>query len=213
MKDDDFDKLSHEAKFDAASKAIKKDPDNWSSSLEELGFTWVDDGYGDEEEAEEKTAKAENNRQVLLTDYFNGFMGLSEDTLDAFITERDSDEPNYPLIRKYFKQGNDRLKELLLAGLKRQPTDVTFLGDLCFFHSHKNILSTLLPVFKLACVEEQDSSRFGDLVKLFYFETEPDGYDALHELLTMFDQQSEKGKILNEISREIDTKQDEDIEF
>jgi hypothetical protein len=60
MEDDDFDKLSHEAKFDAASKAIKKNHDNWSNSLEELGFTWVDDGYGDEEEAEEKTAKAEN---------------------------------------------------------------------------------------------------------------------------------------------------------
>jgi hypothetical protein len=149
MKDDDFDRLRREAKFDAASKAIKKDPDNWSNSLEELGFAWVDDGYGDEEEAEEKSAKTENNRQVLLTDYFNGFMELSEDILNAFIAERDSDEPNYPLIRKYFKQGNDRLKELLLAGLKRQPTDITFLGDLCFFHSHKNILSTLMGAFPI----------------------------------------------------------------
>jgi hypothetical protein len=213
MKDDDFDKLSREVKFDAASKAIKKDPDNWSNSLEELGFAWVDDGHGDEEEAEEEAAKAENNRQVLLTDYFNGFMELSEDILDAFIAERDSDEPNYPLIRKYFKKGNDLLKELLLAGLKRQPTDITVLGDLCFFHHHKNILSTLLPVFKLACLEEQDSNRFGDIAKLFYFETEPDGYDALHELLIMFDQSSDKGKILQEISKEVNSKQNDDIEF
>jgi hypothetical protein len=160
-----------------------------------------------------RTEPTQNNHQVLLTDYFNGFMELSEDILDAFIVERDSDEPNYPLIRKYFKQGNDRLKELLLAGLSRKPTDITFLGDLCFFHSHKNILSTLLPVFKLACVEEQDSNHFGDIAKLFYFETEPDGYDALYELLTMFDQQSDKGNILKEISKEVNSKQDDDIEF
>jgi len=34
--------------------------------LEEIGFEYFDDGYGDEEELEEKLAKPENPSQELL---------------------------------------------------------------------------------------------------------------------------------------------------
>ena len=62
MSDDDFEKLRRELVFEEVSKAIKENPKNWASKLEELGFQWVDDEY-DEEEVEENIAKPENLNQ------------------------------------------------------------------------------------------------------------------------------------------------------
>ena len=52
MSDDDFEKVRRELVFEQVSKAIKENPKNWASKLEELGFQWVDD-ESDEEEHEE----------------------------------------------------------------------------------------------------------------------------------------------------------------
>jgi len=70
MIDDDYEKLKREIVFEKAAKAIKEDPKNWIKQLEDLGFEYFDDGYGDEEELEEKLAKPENPNQELLVDYF-----------------------------------------------------------------------------------------------------------------------------------------------
>jgi hypothetical protein len=112
--DDDYERIKNEIKFEQVAKTIKEDPKNWSSRLEKVGFTWVDDVYGDEEELEERSAKIENINQEFLVDYFNGHINLADAVLKAFLEERNSDNPNYPLFRKYFKSGNDLLKQLIL---------------------------------------------------------------------------------------------------
>ena len=101
-------------KKELIAEAIKKNPKNWGSKLEDLGFTYVDDGYGDEEEIEERKAIAMNLNQQLLVTYFEGQLKLSDQVLDVYLTEKNSDQPNYPLIRKYYKQVNPNLKELIL---------------------------------------------------------------------------------------------------
>ena len=81
---DDPEKIKNELVADA----IKKNPKNWGSKLEELGFTWVDDGYGDEEEIEEKLAKPTNQNQEFLLAYFDGHVNPSVQVLDAYLTEK-----------------------------------------------------------------------------------------------------------------------------
>ena len=109
MIDDDYEKIRREIVFEKVAKALKKDPKNWTKEVEELGFEWFDDDNGDEEEVEEKLAKPENSNQEFLVNYFEGDIELSDQVLDAFLTEKDSDEPNYPLFRKYFKIRINRL--------------------------------------------------------------------------------------------------------
>ena len=57
-------------------------------------------------------------------DYFEGDKELSDQMLYAFLTEKDSDSPNYALFRKYFKNENKNLKRLTISGLKRSPADI-----------------------------------------------------------------------------------------
>ena len=113
MSDDDFEKLRRELVFEQVSKAIKENPKNWASKLEELGFQWVDDESG-EEKVEENIAKPENLNQELLVAYFEGAAKLSEQVLDTYLAEKESATPNYPFIRKYFKRGNEHLRRLLI---------------------------------------------------------------------------------------------------
>ena len=154
MIDDDYEKLKREIVFEKAAKAIKEDPKNWIKQLEDIGFEYFDDGDGDEEELEEKLAKPENPNQVLLVDYFEGETELSDQMPDVFLTEKDSDSPNYPLFRKYFKGGNENLKRLIISGLKRSPADIGLLSDLAFFHEFKNILGELIGYYLIACDHE-----------------------------------------------------------
>ena len=53
--DDDYEKIKNEIIFERVAETIKKDPKHWSDRLEDIGFFWVDDNYGDQEEQEEKT--------------------------------------------------------------------------------------------------------------------------------------------------------------
>ncbi len=201
MIDDDYEKLKREIVFEKVAKAIKEDPKNWIKQVEDLGFGYVDDGYGDEEELEEKLAKPENPDQELLADYFKGDIELSGQMLDAFLTEKDSDSPNYPLFRKYFKSWNENLKRLIISGLKRSPADIGLLSDLAFFHEFKNILSELIEYYLNACDHEQNLKNFEQLALQFYYDTDPDGFDALYELSEKYGPDSDKGKIVREILR------------
>ena len=199
MIDDDYEKLKREIVFEKAAKAIKEDPKNWIKQLEDIGFAYFDDGDGDEEELEEKLAKPENSNQKLLVNYFEGDMELSDQMLDAFLTEKDSDSPNYPLFRKYFKSGNENLKRMIILGLKRSPADIGLLSDLAFFHEFKNILSVLIEYYLIACDHEQNLKNFEQLALQFYYDTDPDGFDALYELSEKYGPDSDKGKIVREI--------------
>ena len=198
MSDDDFEKLRRELVFDKVSEAIKENPKNWASKLEELGFEWVDDESG-EEEVEENIAKPENPNQELLVAYFEGSVKLSDQVLDAYLAERESPAPNYPLISKYFRRGNDNLRRLLMFGLESRPTDIGLLNDLGFFHEFRSILADLIHYYLKACKEEHEMSNFEDLVLTFYFDTVPDGFDALYELEQHIAPGSDKAKIVQKI--------------
>jgi hypothetical protein len=208
MIDDDYEKIKREIVFEKAAKAIKEDPKNWIKQLEDLGFEYFDDGYGDEEELEEKLAKPENPNQELLVDYFEGDIELTDQLLDAFRSEKDSDSPNYALFRKYFKRGNENLKRLLISGLKRSSADIGLLSDLAFFHEFKNILSELIGYYLIACDHEQNLQNFEQLALQFYYDTDPDGFDALYELSEKYGSDSDKGKIVREIVRRQESEPD-----
>ena len=199
MIDDDYERIKREIVFEKVAKAVTEDPKNWIRQVEDLGFKWFDDGYGDEEELEEKLAGPENPNQELLVAYFEGDIELSDQMLDAFLTEKDSDAPNYPLFRKYFKSGNENLKRLVISGLKRCPADIGLLSDLAFFHEFKNILSELIGYYLNACDHEQNLKNFEQLALQFYYDTDLDGFDALYELGEKYGPDSDKGKIVRKI--------------
>ena len=160
MVDDDYEKIKREIVLDRVAKEIKEDRKNWIKKVEDLGFKWYDDNFDDEEELEEKKARAENSNQDLLVSYFEGDVELSGQILDAFLNERSADEPNDPLIRKYFRQGNENLKKLIISGLEQNPADIDLLSDLTFFHEFKNILGDLIIYYLIACEHEKNIKNF-----------------------------------------------------
>jgi hypothetical protein len=210
MVDDDYEKFKRKLRFEQVAKAIKEDPKNWTSKLEELGFQWFDDEY-DQEEEEEKVAKPENPNQEFLVAYFEGSVDLSDRVLDSFLAEKESIDPNYPLFRKYFKRGNENLKKMIVFGLEKNPTDIGFLNNLAYFHESRNILGELIQFYLIACEKETDSGYFEELVRDFIIYTEPDGYDALYELEQKWGADSDKGKVSREIRRERESKSESDV--
>ena len=208
MIDDDYEKLKREIVFEKVTKAIKEDPKNWIKQVEDLGFEYFDDGYGDEEELEERLAKPENPNQELLVDYLEGKIELSDQMPGVFLTEKYSDSPNYPLFRKYFKCGNENLKRLIISGLKRSSADIGLLSDLAFFHEFKNILSELIGYYLIACDHEENLKKFEQLVLEFYYDTDPDGFDALYELSEKYGPDSDKGKIVRKLLRRQESEPD-----
>jgi len=201
LSDNDFEKVRRELVFEQVSKAMKENPKNWADKLEELGFQWVDD-ESDEDEHEENIAKPENLNQELLVAYFEEAAKLSEQVLEAYLTEREAPTPNYPLIRKYFKRGNEPLRRLLIFGLERRPTDIGLLNDLGFFHEFRSMLADLIHYYLKACKEEHDMSNFEELVLSFYYDTVPDGFDAFCELEQHIAPGSDKAKIVQKIRQE-----------
>jgi hypothetical protein len=207
MSEDNFEKIMRKLKFQQVSDAIRKNPKSWVGKLEDLGFSWFDDDE-DMEEAEENAAKSENLNQELVVAYFDGHVELSDQVLDSYLAEKDSPEPNYPLIRKYYKKGNANLKKLLLLGLEKMPTDVGLLSDLGFFHEYSTILDELIHLYLKACEEEQDMDKFRELVSDFYCNTVDDGFDALYELAQKFSPDSNKGMIVQKIVDELNSESD-----
>lgn len=212
MTADDYEKMRRERVAKQVSDVFKKDPKNLIKHMEELGFTWVDDDEDNQEELEEQHSKPENQNQELLVAYFHGEIGQSDSLVQLFKSEKESDCPNYPLFRKYFKQGNQNLKKLLVFGLAANPTDIALLNDLSFFHWENGILGEVIQYYLKACDLEQDENKFKELAKDFYYNTVDDNYDALYELKQMHQLESPKGMIIQQISQEIES-ESEIIEF
>ncbi|MEJ2024216.1 MAG: hypothetical protein P8Y00_04240, partial [Deltaproteobacteria bacterium] len=93
---------------------------------------------------EERNAKPENQRQRDLVAFFENKTGLSKKIFEIYSKEKASEKPNYPLIRRYFREANKNLKNLLLYGLDNYPGRIDLLSDLAFFHEFENILSILI---------------------------------------------------------------------
>ena len=100
-------------------------------------------------------------------------------------------------MRKYFRAGNQPLKDLLLFGLKKDSTNFELLCDLAFFHEFKNILPELVEHFTNACQQETDLQKFSELAQEFYHTVIGDGYDAMLALENIFDEVSDKSKVID----------------
>lgn len=187
------------------SEIIKSHPHDYVEKLEEIGFMWFDDNAWEEEEEEERSAVPETPDQEALVRFFEQGGPPTEELLGALEREKYAEEPNYPLIRRYFKQINRNLKRLILYGLDRHPTDSGLLDDLSFFQEYDNVLSELINRYKTACLQEQDMKRFEGLIEDFHMNTIEFGFDAYYELAGMFEEDPEKRKIVKRQIRELKT--------
>ncbi len=191
-------KLRDGIMFDRGHSVFNEYPDDYRFGLPEIGFEWFD--RYDSEEEEEGKAVPLNRNQRLLVEYFAGNLVLSEGVLEAFLKEKHAEDPNVPLLRRYFRKGNICLKELLLFGIRRCPVDLELLDDLAFFHSFHGMLGDLIQMYMKACKLEQEPETFRMLAEDFYYNTIEDGFDALYELKQEFGSNTPKGTIVTELA-------------
>jgi len=191
-----YKKLEIEIKRDKVSEIFRKHPRDYVTKMEEIGFEYFadDENY---EEIEERNAKPQNRRQREIVGYFENKNKLSKKLFESYSEEKAAQNPNYPLIRKYYKQANKNLKTLLLYGLDNYPGRIDLLSDLSFFHEFENILGTLITYYTQACVEQGNLDTFSELAKDFYYSTSPDGYEAYYALRELFESESNKRKIID----------------
>ena len=192
---EDYQKLKNEIIIEKVDEIFRTQPDNYISALEEIGFTYVEDD--DDEEIEEANAKPENQNQKDLVAFFKGEIELSDQILQIFLDERNAENPNLPLIRKYFKKANPNLKSLILYGLDHYPDSVDLLSDLGYFHEFENILGVLITYYTQACVDHENTETFTKLAQDFYYATKPDGYEALYALRELFESGTDKRKTID----------------
>ena len=138
-------------RFAKVNEIIRNHPHDYRDRLEEIGFEWQEDDHDllyEEEMLEERAAVARTANQRRLVHYLQHGGTVTRQILDAYLDERYAEQPNLPLIRKYFKQANPHLKRILLAGLalppqrrfnvrsfKRRPaTSLIFFGDFDLGH-------------------------------------------------------------------------------
>ena len=209
---EEYGKLKDEIIRDKVKEVFEKDPGNYREALEEKGFLWFDDDYPSEED-EENAAVPVNDRQRLLVSYFEGRTELSTTVMEALLAEKNTEEPNYPLIRKYFRAANPHLKALILFGLENDPTSFDFLTDLIFFHAFERNLPEMIEHLSRACQLEDDWQKFSEIALEFHYATQWDGYNALHALRDMFGENSDKRKIIDFLISEQNDQNQEEMGF
>ncbi len=193
---DDYEELKNEILQDKVDEIFRKYPRDYIAKLEDIGFKYFEDDY-DYEEIEERNAKPENQRQKDLVAYFEGRTELSKKIFENYAKEKADENPNYPLIRKYFKEANKNLKSLLLFGLDKYPDKIDLLSDLTFFHEFENILNILITYYTKACTDQKNLDTFLELAKDFYYSTHPDDYEAYYALRELFETGTDKRKIID----------------
>jgi hypothetical protein len=130
-------------------------------------------------------------------------MDFKSSLITIFIEETETDNPNYPLFRRYFKSRNSRLIQLILAGLSDAPTNQTLLTGLGYFHENNKILSKLIKFYTNACEKEQNIEKFKEHCIDFFIYTQPDGYDALANLKLIFQADEQKLNVLEDVIKMI----------
>jgi len=196
----DYEKLRDEIVFDKVDEIFRTQPDNYIAALEEIGFEYHEED--DYDEIEERNARPENQNQKDLVAFFKGEKKLSDRILHQYFEECDSEFPNLPLIRPFFKEANQNLKSLIIYGLDSYPGRIDLLSDLAFFHEFENILRLLITYYTRACVTQSNPETFTELARYFYYSTKPDGYEALYALKELFDLDTEKRKIIDSLIAE-----------
>jgi hypothetical protein len=193
---DDYQKIKDEIVHERVNDIFRNHPRDYIAKLKELGFEYFEDD-DDSEEMEERNAGPENKRQRDLVAYFENKKELSKEIFESYCEEMAAVNPNYPLIRKYFKKANKNLKSLLLYGLDNYPGRIDLLSDLSFFHEFENILGILISYYTQACINQGNIETFAELAKEFYYSTNPDGYEAYHALRELFGPETDKRKIID----------------
>ena len=195
---------------------MKNYPQDYRERLEALGIVWQEEEFDqlyEEELQAERVAVPETENQRGLVHFLEAGGSVTQEVLDVYLSERHTQTPNLPLIRKYFKQANPNLKAILLKGLAANPTDLDLLDDLSYFSEFDSMLGELICLYTDACVRETDMERFSLLVQDFHLNTYDQGFDALYELTTLF-QSGTKGAMIRHLSDTIDDYQnDMDIPF
>jgi hypothetical protein len=204
-------KLKNEMIRDKVEDIFQTQPEHWGKALEEIGFKYVEEE--DPEEIEERKARPRNKAQRDLVAYFEGQQEISEDLLASLITERYKKRPNLPLIRKYFKSANQRLKALIIWGLDRYPASLQLLSDLTYYHGFENVLRLLIHYYTDACVHQANLKTFTELAQDFYYATDLDGYNALYALRDLFEPGTEKRTIIDFLIAEEEGEYGETIDF
>lgn len=192
---ENYEKLKNEILFDKVNEIFRTQPDNYISALEEMGFEYHEED--DYEEIEEINARPENQNQKDLVAFFEGKKELSDRILEVYLEEHCAEHPNLPLIRKYYKKGNQNLKALLLYGLNHYPGRFDLLSDLAYFHEFEKILSLLITYYTSACTNQQNLETFSELAQDFYYATNPDGYEAFYALKELFEPHTDKRKVID----------------
>ncbi|MBW2014763.1 MAG: hypothetical protein JRI69_13430 [Deltaproteobacteria bacterium] len=198
----DYKELRDEIVIDKVNEIFRTQPDNYIAALEEIGFEYNEED--DYDEIEEGNARSENQNQKDLVAFFKGEKKLSDRILHQYLKERDSESPNLPLIRPFFKEANQNLKSLIVYGLEHYPGRIDLLSDLAFFHEFENILRLLITYYTRACVTQSNLETFTELAWDFYYSTNPDGYEALYALKELFDHDTEKRKTIDSLIAETD---------
>ncbi len=195
---EDHDRLQSEIIRDKVKEIFRTHPRDHVTEMEKLGFTYCEDETN-EEEIEERNAQPVNQRQRDLVAYFEGRKPLSEKIFAGYSEEKGAEQPNYPLIRKYYKAANQHLKALLLYGLENHFGRIDLLSDLAFFHEFENCLRLLIAHYTRACMEQCNLETFTELAKDFYYSTSPDGYEAYQALRELFGPETAKRKIIDSL--------------
>jgi hypothetical protein len=194
--DFDTDNLDSDIIRDEVERIFKKHPHDYISKLEELGFEYYDDDE-DIEEQEEALAGPKNQNQEYLVGCFDGNVVLSDRSVAIFLEERNSSTPNYPLLRKYFKSANANLLAMITHGLELDPLSDELLSDLAYFHEFQNQLNSLIKYYSQACEKQENIDAFSGLAKNFYDAVLPDGFNAYYALRDLFDNGTDKRKIVD----------------
>ena len=204
-------KLKNEMIWEKVEDIFRTQPENWGEALEEDGFKYYEEE--DEEEIEERKARPQNKAQRDLVAYFEGQKEISDNLLTTLITERYKKRPNLPLIRKYFKSANQRLKALIIWGLDHYPASLQLLSDLTYYHEFENVLRLLIHYYTDACVHQTNLKVFTELAQDFYYATDLDGYNALYALRELFEPGTEKRKIIDFLIAEEEEEKIETVDF
>ena len=132
--EDESDRQKFEKQAEAVSRLFRHKPYNLIEEMEKLGFTYVVDENEDAEEiAEERATHSTTANQAALVSFLEGAGSPDEHWLALWRDETRKDDALFPLWRRYFRSGSAQLKNLILFGLDRTPTDRDLLDDLAFF--------------------------------------------------------------------------------
>lgn len=190
--------------YNRTIKKIKANPEDLYKTLVDLNFKYYED---DSEKHEEDSAIPKSDHDYILLDYFENNRALSEELVQAFIKEHESESCNYSLSRRFLKRKSDRALKLLEFGLKSYPTNLELLTALGFISHFLPITSSVIDYYHKALVTEKDLEKFYDILEAFYV-LYLSGYYKFEKLQLLFQQDQKKLSIIMEYAKESQKKVD-----